>query len=133
MEQGSQSSDGVHISSPILDNPNLCEEQEKAMRRAEWAAVRERNLANGNIPTKSQSQAQTPPSAQKTNSKDGNLTIQHSIIIAAIIIGLAIVIAAFMGRSSGGARYKVFGINDGLILDTRTGDVQRAADKLENK
>ena len=61
------------------------------------------------------------------------MKIEHSIIIAAIIIGDAIVLSAFISCPSSGARYRAVGTGGGLILDTRTGDVQRTADKLENR
>ena len=131
LEQGSQSSDGVHISSPILDNPNWCEEQEKAMRRAEWAAVRERNLANRNIPTQTPTPVQAPP-IQKRNEKGNSLKIQHSIIIAAIIISVAILLAAIISRPARGAKYKAIG-NGGMILDSETGEVRLTRELLDEK
>lgn len=53
-----------------------------------------------------------------------NARLNRSVIIAAIIIAVAIVLAAFISRPSGGARFR--GIGNNRVLDTQTGDVKWA-------
>ena len=54
-----------------------------------------------------------------------NARLNRSIIVAALIIATAIILAAFIGRSSsGGLRYKSIGTN--RIYDVQTGEVKWA-------
>ena len=56
-----------------------------------------------------------------------NVQLNWSIIIAAVIIAVAIVLAAFISRPSGGARYRSIGTN--RIYDVQTGEVKWANPK----
>ena len=74
-------------------------------------------------------QDESDDAAQKQSSsfrKEGVAPIlSNPVVIAAIIIGVALIIAALIIRSSGGARYKAIGTSGGMILDTKTGIVHR--------
>lgn len=48
-------------------------------------------------------------------------SLNSSMIIAALIIGIAIIIAAYISRPPGGARYRSIG--NYRVLDTQTGKV----------
>jgi len=58
------------------------------------------------------------------------MKIQHSIIIAAIIVSVAILLAAIISRPTRGARYKSTN-NGSIILDSETGEVRLTRDILE--
>ncbi len=62
--------------------------------------------------------------SQATKAKDMDKSLNNSIIIAAVIIAIAIVLAAFISRPSSGARYKSIGTD--RIFDVQTGEVKWA-------
>ena len=59
------------------------------------------------------------------------VNLNRSIIIAAVIIAVAIVLAAFISRPSGGSRYRSIGTN--RIFDVQTGEVKWADPPEEKK